>query len=588
MKSILRLMRFIKKYWVGWLLAFICLIAGTILSLVVPRLIGQGIDTVIQLTLKSGSHSYIYWLAGGIVVASALRGAAGYGNRYLSQVVSQQVSYDIRNALYEHLQKLSFAYYDKAQTGQLMSRATVDIEAVRMFLSEGLLNVIQTVLMIAGIAYLLIAMDWSLALITLAFLPVIAWRAAVVSSRLRPTWLKVQQLIAALGVTLQESLAGIRVVKAFSRQREESRSFSAGASKLYDAQITAARLQAFNMPLMVFLLSLPTALIIWYGGRQVIAGSLTIGQVTQFILYLGMLAMPVRRLGFLAAMFSRSESAGQRILEILDTESLVKEKPDAVKLGRLTGQISFDNVSFSYDSADATLSDITFSVKPGQLVALVGGSGSGKSTLINLVSRFYDVSGGHITVDGIDIRDVALASLRQNIGIAQQDIFLFSATIRDNIAYGVPDASMEQVITAAKAAQIHDFIQSLPDGYNTWVGERGTTLSGGEKQRLVIARALLMNPSILILDDSTSSVDAETEHLIRLALDRLIKGRTTFIITHRLPIIRNADIIVVLDNGRIAEMGKHDELMAKDGIYHQTYLSQLAATQNTTESSKEA
>jgi ATP-binding cassette subfamily B protein len=546
--------------------------------------LGQGIDTV----LSSGQRSSIIIAAVIIIGSSALRGLTGYGNRYLTEVVSQRASYDIRDALYDHLQRLSFAYYDKAQTGQLMSRATVDIEAVRMFLGQGLLTILQTVLLIGGIVYLLVSLDWRLALLTLAFMPAIAWRAIAVSNRLRPVWLKVQQLIAALGTTLQESLSGIRVVKAFSRQKEESQKFSTDARKLYDAQIGAARLQAFNIPLMTFLLGVPTVLVLWYGGRQVIAGSLTIGGVTQFILYLGMLAMPVRRLGMVANIYSRSVSAGQRILEILDTESLVKEKPNAIKLGRLKGRVSFANVSFSYNSLGPALNDISFSVQPGQLVALLGGSGSGKSTLANLISRFYDVSSGSVTVDDIDIRDVTLASLRKNVGIAQQDVFLFSATIRDNIAYGVPDANMEQIVDAAKAAQIHDFIQGLPDGYNTWVGERGVTLSGGEKQRVAIARALLMNPGVLILDDSTSSVDAETERLIRLALDRLIKGRTTFIITHRLPIIRNADIILMLKDGQIAETGTHSELMAQNGLYRQTYLSQLAATQNSAEKSTEA
>jgi ABC-type multidrug transport system fused ATPase/permease subunit len=292
-----------------------------------------------------------------------------------------------------------------------------------------------------------------------------------------------------------------------------------------------------------------------------------------------MLGMPIRRLGFIANTLSRMMSAGARILEILDTESMVKDKPGAVVLGRLKGQVDFENVSFSYGNAIA-LKNISFNVQPGQLVALLGGSGSGKSTLASLISRFYDVTAGRITVDGTDVRDVTLVSLRKNVGIAQQDVFLFSASIRYNIAYGVPDASMEQITAAAKAAQIDDFIQSLPKGYDTWVGERGVTLSGGEKQRIVIARALLMNPSILILDDSTSSVDAETEHLIRLALDKLIKGRTTFIITHRLPIIRK--------DGEVVEQGKHDELMAGDSLYHQIYLSQLAATGNAVTGAKEA
>jgi len=549
---------------------------STAAGLVVPRMLGQGIDTA----LSSGQKSTIVILAGIIIGASIVRGIAGFGNTYFTQVVSQKASYDIRNALYDHLQRLSFAYYDSAQTGQLMSRATVDIEAVRMFLSMGVLSIVQTVLLAGGTIYLLLSLDWKLALICLAFMPAIFWQTLYVSRRLQPVWLKVQQLIAALGATLQESLFGIRVVKAFSRQKEESQKFSADAKKLYDEQINAARLQAIYMPFMTFFLSVPTVLVLWYGGREVIAGNMTIGGVTQFMLYLGMLAMPVRRLGMIATMTSRTISAGQRILEILDTESAVKEKPNAIQLGRLKGAVSFKNVSFSYNSRVPALKNVSFEVQPGQLVALLGGSGSGKTTIVNLISRFYDVSSGSILVDGIDIRDVTLASLRKNVGIVQQDVFLFSATIRDNIAYGVPDASLEQIIEAAKAAQIHDFIQSLPDGYNTWVGERGVTLSGGEKQRVTIARSLLVNPSILILDDSTSSVDAETEHLIRQALDKLIKGRTTFIITHRLPIIMNADLILVLKDGEIVEQGTHSELMAKNGLYRQTYLAQLAATQN--------
>ncbi|OGO22307.1 MAG: hypothetical protein A2Z28_01945 [Chloroflexi bacterium RBG_16_51_9] len=575
MKIILRTMSFVTKYWGQLLLSLICLLITTGASLVVPRLLGRGVDSA----LNSGEKSLLIWAGVWIMVASLVRGLSAYGNRFLNQVVSQEVSYDIRNTLYNHIQKLSFAYHDQAQTGQLMSRATADIEAVRMFAGEGVLTIFQTVLMIVGISYILIALNWQLALLTLIFMPAIGWRAIYVSNRLRPVNLLIQQLVAALGTTVQESLSGMKVVKAFSRQKEESLKFSTDAKRLYDEHIKQARVQAFNQALMSMLLGLPTVLILWNGGNQVINKTLTMGEVTQFVLYMGMLAMPIRRLGMIANTISRTMSAGQRIFEILDTESPVKEKPGAKELGRISGQITFENVSFSYSGTPApAIDNISFSAKPGQLVALLGGSGSGKSTLINLVSRFYDVTKGSITVDGVDIRDVTLASLRKNIGIAQQDVFLFSATIRDNIAYGIPDASLEQVIEAAKSAQINNFIQSMPDGYNSWVGERGHTLSGGEKQRVAIARTLLVNPAILILDDSTSSVDAETEHLIRLALERLIQGRTTFIITHRLPLIKKADLILMLKDGRIEEKGTHDELMAKNGLYRQTYISQLAAT----------
>jgi ABC-type multidrug transport system fused ATPase/permease subunit len=576
MKIVLRLMPFVKKYWVGMTLAFICLLISMAATLIVPRFLGQGIDTV----LTSGSQSAIILAAVGIVAASIVNGLAGYGNTYLTQVVSQQASYDMRNAMYDHLQRLSFAYHDKNQTGQLMSRATVDVEAVRMFLAMGLLGMAGIILQVGSITVLLVILNWKLALMTLAFVPLIAWRTIDVSARLRPIWLRVQQLMGALGNTLQESLMGIRVVKAFSRQKEENRKYTADAKKLYDEQVHAARLTAFNMPLMVFLLSVPSALILWYGGNEVINGNLTLGGVTQFILYLGSLAMPIRRLGMITNLYSRTVSAGQRILEVLDAESAVKDKAFAKELGRVEGAVTFENVSFGYNSVSPALKGISFKALPNQTVALLGGSGSGKSTLANLISRFYDVTGGRVLVDGMDVRDVSVVSLRRNVGIAQQDVFLFSNTIRSNIAYGMPQATQEQITGAAKAAQIHDFIQSLPQGYDTWVGERGLTLSGGEKQRIVIARALLMDPAILILDDSMSSVDAETERLIRLALDRLIKGRTTFIITHRLPIIKNADLILMLQNGQIVEQGKHEALMNLNGLYRHTYLSQLEATED--------
>ena len=575
-------MVFARKYWRWLLLAFICLITTTAFGLAVPWILGEAIDTV----LSSGGRSFL-WLAAGIMLgATALRGVSEYGSRYFREVVSQKTSYDIRNALYDRLQHLSFAYYDKAQTGQLMSRATVDVEAIRMFFGMGLLGVVEIFVLFVAVSYMLVSMDWQLALLTLAFMPAIGWRTIVVSGRLRPIWLKVQQLMGVLGTTLEENLTGIRVVKGFSRQKEESQKFSTQATVLYDQQINAARLRAFNMPLMVFLISLPTVLILWYGGRQVIAGSLTIGNLIQFIMYLGILAMPIRSLGMLVNIFSSTVSAGQRILEILDAQSPVQEKPNAIELGHVKGQVSFEDVSFSYNSMAPALKNINFSVPPGKLVALLGGSGSGKSTIAHLLCRFYDASSGRITIDGIDIRDVTIASLRKNVVAAQQDIFLFSSTIRDNIAYGSVNADMEQIVAVAKAVHLHDFIQNLPDSYNTWVGERGVTLSGGEKQRLAVARTLLINPRVLILDDSTSSVDAETEHLIRQALDKLIKGRTTFIITHRLPIIKNADLILMLKDGQIVERGKHSDLMARNGLYRQIYESQLSTNQDSGENSQ--
>ncbi len=579
MRTLLRLMVFAPKYWVWLFLAFLCLILTTASGLAIPWILGGAIDTVVS----RGERGLLILMAAIIIVASVLRGVSAYKYSYLSAVVSQKTSYDIRDALYDKLQRLSFAYHDESQTGQLMSRATTDVEAIRMFFSEGLLGIAQTLILFVGISYILISLNWQLALLTLAFLPAVGWRAVITGIRLRAMWLKIQQLMATLGTTLEESLTGIRVVKAFSRQKEESQKFSADAKVLYNEHISVVRQTAFNVPLMVFLISLPTPLILWYGGRQVIDGNLTVGGLTQFILYLGMMAMPVRRLGFLTNIFSRTISAGQRILEVLDTQSLIQENPNAIELGSLKGQVCFEDVSFSYNSMAPALKNVNFSVQPGELVALVGSSGSGKSTIAHLIPRFYDVNRGRITVDDIDIRNVTIASLRKNVVAVQQDVFLFSSTIRDNIAFGAVNASLEQIVAVAKAAHLHDFVQSLPDGYDTWVGERGTTLSGGERQRLAIARTLLTNPGILILDDSTSSVDAETEHLIHQALNTLIKGRTTFIITHRLPIIKNADLILVLQEGQIVERGKHSDLMARNGLYHQIYQSQLSVTQGSGE-----
>lgn len=579
MRIILRLLGYVQKYWPMLLLAFASLLIGTAFGLVIPRMLGDGIDTV----LGSGKRSFVIIAAVVIVASSALRGIAGYGQRFFNEVVAQKTCYNIRNALYERLQRLSFAFHDRSQTGQLMSRATVDVEAVRMFFAMGMLGMAQVALMVIAVAYMLLAMDWKLGLITLAFVIPVSWLAITFGSRIRPIWMKVQAMLGFMGTTLEESLAGVSVVKAFSHQQEDSRKFASQAGVLYDEQIHAARLMAINMPTMVLLFSIPTAIILWYGGREVIAGNMTIGQITQFILYLGMLMMPIRRLGMMVNLYSRTMSAGQRIFEILDTETAVREKPQAVELGRIRGQVRFDDVSFSYDKISPALKNVSFEVQPGQLVALLGGSGSGKSTIANLLARFYDVTEGRILVDGTDIRDATLASLRKNVVAAQQDVFLFSATIRENIAYGAVDAGLDQIIEVARAAYLHDFIQALPEGYDTWVGERGDTLSGGEKQRLSIARTLLVNPGILILDDSTASVDSETEKLIRQALDKLIKGRTTFIITHRIPIIRNADIILMLQDGEIVEQGKHEELIARDGIYKEVYESQLLVNRESQE-----
>jgi len=571
MKSHLRLMVFVRRYWIQLLVGLICLLASTAFSLVIPQILSRAINDI----LSSPNSRLLMMAALYVVVAATLQGLFSYASSYLTEAVSQKVAFDIRNAIFDRLQRLSFAYYDNVQTGQLMSRATEDVEAVRRFTSAGILGLIQTAILLVAIAVILSFLNWQLALITLFFIVLIGVMAIVISQRWRKIWMSIQQLLGDLTAILEENLTGIRVVRAFFQQNRESQKFRTEATKLYQAELKIDRQIAFYIPLMVMLIGLPTAAIFWYGGRLVIAGTLNIGELTQFIYYLGILAMPVRRLGFISTMLSRSVSAGQRILEILEQDSPVKEKAGAIDLKEIQGEVRFERVSFNYDSTGNILKDVSFTVHPGQTVALVGGSGSGKSTIVSLIPRFYDPQKGRITVDGIDIREVTLNSLRKMVGIVQQDIFLFSTTIKENIAYGSENASLEDIIAAAKIAELHDFIQSLPDKYDTLVGERGVTLSGGERQRIAIARTILHNPRILIFDDSTSSVDAETELSIRRALKTITRNRTTFIITHRLSVIKNADIILVLQDGYLVEQGNHDELMKKNGLYRRLFESQL-------------
>jgi ATP-binding cassette, subfamily B, bacterial len=555
------------KYWPRALITYSCLLVGAGLALIIPRLTGEAID----LALGSGQVYLLILMALGVAGAGFLRSIFSYFQSYLSEYLAQKVAFDLRNKMYDHLQRLSYAFHDQSQTGQLMSRATVDIESVRMFVGFALLRGIYYLVLMVAIAVLLFTLDWKLALISLSVIPFISYRTISINKRLRGLWMKIQQGLGVLGTIVQENLTGARIVRAFSREEYESRKFRRQAEVIYDQEIKVNNLLASNSPVMSFALLLAMAAILWYGGRQVIAGTLTQGELAQFLLYLVMLSMPVRMLGWLTMLFSRAMASGKRIYEIIDQVSPVEDRPEAVNIEKVEGRVAFENVSFGYDTHEKVLEGIDFEARPGQIIALVGASGSGKSTIANLIPRFYDVTSGRITLDSRDIRGITLASLRRHIGIVHQDTFLFSATIRENISYGKPDASLEEVVRAAKVARLDDFIAGLPEGYETPVGERGITLSGGQKQRLAIARSLLLDPRILILDDSTSSVDNETDYLIQQALSEALVGRTTFIIAHRLRSVQQADLILVLKDGRIVERGKHQELLAANGIYKQLY-----------------
>lgn len=571
---LLRLVWFARPYWRTMIVAWVCVFAASAFTLVVPLLIGYAIDNGLDINdagVALGSKKVLVWIAVVVVIVAVLRGAFSYGMTYLGEWISSRVAYDIRNTIYNHLQRLSFAYHDKAQTGQLMSRATQDVEAVRMFINMGVLRLLYLVVLLVVVLVLMVRVDWKLALVAWVFLPIVAVRSTQVALRLRPIWMEVQNLQGRMGTVLQENLSGMRVVKAFAQEQQESVKFSKEAKDLFENSYTANRIQAVNQPLLAGIWALAIVSVAWFGAYQVSTGALSTGDLAKFMMFLFILQLPVRILGWIVVLFARSQAAGQRIYDILDAESDVKEKPNAIDLDGQRGHVRFENVSFSYDAISPVLGGIDIDAHPGEIIALLGPTGSGKSTVVNLMPRFYDVTEGSISIDGVDIRDVTLTSLRQNIGTVQQDVFLFSATIRDNIAYGAVDASDEEVERVAKAARIHDFIVSQPDGYDTWVGERGVTLSGGQRQRVAIARALLTDPRILIFDDSTSSVDTETEYLIQQALAELMRGRTTFVIAQRLRTVKTADQILVLQDGKIAEKGKHEELIEQDGLYRQIY-----------------
>ncbi len=504
------------------------------------------------------------------------RGAFAFTQTFMAQKLSQDVAFDFRNELFAKIQRLSFSYHDRNRTGQLMIRATDDVDKLQIFLGQGLLLALQALVLLTGALILLFVTNVRLTLVVLPILPIALGLFMVFGMVSQPLFTKVQQKLSALNNILQENVAGIKVVKAFAREKEEQARFDHAAVNLMDQQITVARIFSFLFPIIFLVANLGQAAVLYFGGRQILAGTLTIGEWQKFSLYLVFVFFPIGQLGFIISQMSQASASANRIFEILDAKNDVTDKPDAQPLPDVAGTVEFRAVSFRYFSnSDDVLSDIDFSAQPGQTVALLGSTGSGKTTIINLIPRFYDVSDGSVLIDGYDVRDVTIESLRRRIGIVLQETNLFSGTIRENIAFGRPDATDEEVMSAAHAAAAHDFIMGFPDGYDTAVGERGATLSGGQKQRLAIAGALLLDPHILILDDSTSSVDVATEVQIQAALDRLMQGRTSFVIAQRISTVLNADQILVLDQGRIIASGKHAELMESSEIYAEIYRSQL-------------
>ena len=556
--------------------AYAAMIGAATAYLFLPHLFGQAIDQI-EAMLKGGSVQIqgLLVIVGVIIGLSIVRGGLSFFQNYFGEAVSQFVSYDLRNKLYDHVQHLSFGFHDRNHTGQVMSRAITDVENIRMFVNMGIVRTPYFLALFVVVSIILVRMDWQLGLASIAFVPLVVIVSGVVRLKLRLAWLKIQDMMAELNTVLQENLTGQRVVKAFASEEFENRKYNDKSMEVSEAFMSAEKLRAANTAFTLFSFQMGLVIVLLFGGWRYLSGDLTIGQLAAFVFYMQILAMPVRMSGFLVNAYARAASGGQRLFEILDTESDVVEKADAIELGRVEGRVRFEDVSFSYQEGKPALKNIDLEAEPGKVVALIGTPGSGKSTIASLLPRFYEANSGRITIDGIDIRDVTLKSLRQNMGIVQQDVFLFGAGLRENIAYGREDAPIEDVIRAAKIAQLHDFISSLDGSYDSEVGERGVNLSGGQRQRMSIARAVLLDPPILVLDDSTSSVDANTEDLIRQAMEEVMKGRTTLIIAHRLSTVHRADEILVMDKGEIIERGTHQELLALGGNYREIYELQL-------------
>jgi ABC-type multidrug transport system fused ATPase/permease subunit len=562
--TVRRLFGFLRPYRGQVIVSTLLAIGSQVAVLTIPYLTGRAIDAT-----RAGhrDRSALMLDAGLIVAAGALQGILMFWRRFLAGRLSLAVEYDLRNAMYRHLQRLSFGFYDRHQTGQLMSRATVDLQSVRFFLGYGLIFFSQNVITVVIVVAALVAIDWQLALIALAISPAMMVAAYRYSRISHPVLKDVQQRIADVTTHAEENIVGVRVVKAFAQEERETGRFAGLAGRVFNQAILAARIQARYVPMLQSLPNLAIAAVLLVGGYGVIHGTLTLGSFFAVNGYLLLLVVPLRSVGMWVGQYQRAVASGERIFEMLDFGRDIVEGPDAGPLPDGPGHITLEGVRFGYDPDRPVLCDVDLDVAAGSTVALIGPTGCGKTTLTALIPRFYDVDAGRVTVDGADVRGVTLDSLRADVGIVSQDTFLFSTTVAENIAYGTPDASPEEIVTAARQAQAHEFICDLPDGYETRVGERGLTLSGGQRQRIAIARALLMNPRILILDDATASVDATTEAKIKLALRAVMKGRTTIIIAHRLSTIALADEVVVIEDGRVAARGSHETLVHESAIY---------------------
>lgn len=567
-----RLLGYLRPYWQQTTVAYISMAVATLINLFIPQIIKRAIDN----GLASRNAQALFWAGGLILAIAVVRGIVAFGQRFYGEWLSHRVAYDLRNHFYGRVQHLPFAFHDRAKTGDLMSRATGDITETERFAGIGLMDLMAVSFLLVGVVIAMFNENAHLTLLVLPAMLVLVATALYFGNMMRPLFKKIQEQMGELSGVMQESMTGIGLVKAYAREPHELQKFDVANQEWFNRRYGAIKLWATFWPLFSFVLAAAIAILLWFGGPIALRGEISVGSLFALISYVLMLNGPVLRIGFLVNMATSASASATRIFEIIDTPNEIEEADDAIILEHPQGRVCFDDVSFGYgEDGRSVLRGIDFTAEAGQVVALIGPTGSGKSTIINLIPRFYDPDEGRVTVDGIDVRRLKLESLRRNIGMVLQDPFLFNATIAENIAYGRPDATMEEIVAAAKAARAHTFIETFPEGYETEVGERGVTLSGGQKQRIAIARALVCDPRILILDDSTSSVDTETEHLIQQALAVLMQGRTTFVIAQRLLTLKAADQILVLDHGQVVQRGKHDALLAQDGLYRRIYDLQL-------------
>ena len=565
-------------------MGYVTALGASLVALAIPQMLGRGVDRV--LTAEEGGLDLLLLLGLALVLVGVTRGLFAFGQTYIAESLSQLIAYELRNRYFDRLQHLSFAFHDAQGTGALMSRATADVEGVRMFVNMGAVRLSFMAAIVVGVVTAMLLTDVVMAAVSLAFIPFLAFRAVTTSLILRGMWMRVQEMTAEMVSALQENLTGIRVVKAFAADEHEKEKFRQRSKAVADQTFETQRTWSRNFVIMNFGFMLSIGAVLLVGGQrvmdsatvvdgQLLYSGFTPGDLASFFFYMMLLMMPVRMLGWTVNTFARAASSGERIFEILDAPSPVWEAPEAVDMGRVKGRVTFDHVSFSYDGYYPALRDVTVHVERGMTVALVGRPGSGKTTFAHLIPRFYDATEGQVLLDGVDVRQLTLASLRRNVGVVQQDVFIHTASIRDNVAYGNVEAPIDEVVEAARIAQLHDFVDEMPDAYETVVGERGIGLSGGQKQRLSIARTLLMDPPILLLDDSTSSVDVHTEQLLHQAMAGVVAERTTFMITNRFSTISHADLILVFKDGEIVQRGGHEELLAQGGEYLELYESQV-------------